>query len=207
MVKALTGYLEEDNNLEKVVEILKNGGIAVLPTDTIYGFHCGAANFAAIGKIKTIKGEKKRTGFIVLASSIKMVETVVSRWPGVSYRTLGQLWPAPLTSLLPASAELSQELTRRGKVAVRVPRMKYLRKVIGLLGKPLLSTSVNRSGGSPMRSMGEIMNSFPDLEAYISRRGNHESKPSSVVDFCVSPPRLVRKGHWEKSWNERIYNG
>ncbi len=204
MEKPLTGYLNYNSITTGLVDILKVGGVAVLPTDTIYGLHCVAGNSGSVRRIRNIKGGGERTGFVLLASYQKMVYSLITKWPLDSRGILERLWPAPLTALLPAREDLPGEITRERKVAVRIPRLKALREIIDKVGEPLVSTSVNMSGYPPMRAMGEIKDAFPGLDAYISVRGRHGRYPSTVVDFTVNPPLIIRMGYWEKCWNRYI---
>ncbi|MDD3642400.1 MAG: Sua5/YciO/YrdC/YwlC family protein, partial [Candidatus Krumholzibacteria bacterium] len=78
--------------IARLAVILRDGGVAVLPTDTIYGFHCDAARPAAVRRIRRLKG-RGAGGFILLAASIDMASELVSRWPGRSRPILDRLWP------------------------------------------------------------------------------------------------------------------
>jgi L-threonylcarbamoyladenylate synthase len=180
--------------IEKIAAILAAGGVAVLPTDTIYGFHCAASCAAAVQRIRKLKGKDGESGFILLAADSAMVDELVAGWPGSSKKLLSSLWPAPLTAVLPARKELSPIFAPHGRVAVRVPAHRELRSLIALLGEPIVSTSVNISGRKPMTRIAEIRRAFPGLDAYISRKGGPALLSSTVVDFTVHPPRLVRAG-------------
>lgn len=195
MEKPITGYLDR-RNIITVTAVLRSGGISVLPTDTLYGFHCKASALDAIRTILNIKGERKKSGLILLAHDIRLVDELVSRWPGDSRPTLSRLWPASLTAILPSSATVHTVLSRRGRIAVRIPDHKELRTLISMVGEPLVSTSVNISGRNPMTRMREIKKAFPGLHAYVSRRGRASGLPSTVVDFSVTPPRLIRAGRY-----------
>ncbi len=182
--------------VEKVAATLAAGGVAVLPTDTIYGFHCAASNIAGVERIQKLKIKIGKGGFILLASDIYMADELVSGWPGSSRKLLSSIWPAPITAVLPARRKLSPILAPRGKVAVRVPARTELRSLIAALGEPLVSTSINISGRTPMTRIGEIKRAFPGLDAYLSQKGRQAGQPSTVIDFTVHPPRLARPGKY-----------
>ena len=193
MEKPLTGYLTL-SLITRIAAVISEGGVAVLPTDTIYGFHCAASRLDGIARIREIKDCGGRSGFIILASGIDMVDSLVERWPGKSRKFLARIWPAPLTAILPASGENPEVLAPRGTLAVRVPELAELRALIRRVGEPLVSTSVNISGKEPLSRIGEIKRAFPGLDAYASRRGMSRKSPSTVVDFTTDPPRVVRSG-------------
>jgi tRNA threonylcarbamoyl adenosine modification protein (Sua5/YciO/YrdC/YwlC family) len=193
MEKPLRGYLTA-GKIERIAGILLGEGIAVLPTDTVYGFHCIIKSRESIEHIRAIKGKGKISGFIMLVSSISMANRYVSHWPYCSKELLSGLWPAPVTAILPAGKRVPACLKPGGTVAVRMPRHKKLTFLINRIGYPVVSTSVNHTGREPMRRIAEIKRIFPGLDAYISRKGRCPAFPSAVVDFTQKRPSLVRKG-------------
>jgi tRNA threonylcarbamoyl adenosine modification protein (Sua5/YciO/YrdC/YwlC family) len=193
MEKGLRGYFERVG-IHRICDLLSGGGIAVLPTDTIYGFHCLATDQAAVEKIRFLKGNRKDSGFVLLFSDIGMMTGWVSSWKEDSREILGSIWPAPLTAILTAAKSVNSGLKHRDAVAVRIPAKKELRDIIGKIGIPLISTSVNRSGNSPLTRISEIVSTFPGLGVYISRKGRSHDLPSTLVDFRISPPQVLRHG-------------
>jgi tRNA threonylcarbamoyl adenosine modification protein (Sua5/YciO/YrdC/YwlC family) len=193
METPVTGYFSPPT-IRRCARVLSSGGVAVLPTDTVYGFHCLASRSDAISAIYARKGRARRSGLILLAADLSMADAVVDRWPGKARTILMQAWPAPLTAVLPAAASVARPLRTAGTVAVRVPAHDELRMLIRTLGEPLASTSVNLSGEPPMTRIGDIRASFPGLGAYISNRGRASTAASEVVDFTGSAPRIVRRG-------------
>ncbi len=192
MEKPLEGRLE-GRSIGLVAGLLRSGGVAVLPTDTIYGFHCVYSEAAAIDRIRSLKGRSSE-GFILLAATLEMADALVGDWPRGSRSVLGSLWPAPVTAILPASGDIPTALRPAGKVAVRIPSMSSLLDLIGRVGEPIVSTSANLSGMPPLEKIGEIKSAFPGLDAYISRRGAGSRSPSTIIDLTGSRPRMVRKG-------------
>jgi L-threonylcarbamoyladenylate synthase len=193
MEAALTGRLE-GKNIGKVAAVLRSGGVAVLPTDTIYGFHCVGRLEESIERVRAIKGRSKSTGYIMLASSVEMADSLAAGWPRGSRDIMSALWPAPVTVILPASPDVPAALRPAGGVAVRVPDMQAMLDLIGAVGEPLVSTSVNISGNPPVNNMREIRRLFPGLEAYISRRGPGCRLPSTLVDLTGGVVSILRRG-------------
>jgi len=193
MPPAVTGYLDRFS-LRNVAGILTGGGVAVLPTDTIYGLHCAASNLDAVEMIRRLKGRGAGGGFILLASDMSMVDSVVARWPDASRERCAEIWPAPLTAILPARRAYPSVLSPKGRVAVRVPASEHLRALIAIVGEPIVSTSANISGRNPMTRIADIRRAFPGLDAYVSKRGRPPGSPSTIVDFTRPAPRLVRAG-------------
>jgi L-threonylcarbamoyladenylate synthase len=193
MEKPLTGKLDSFT-MNPLAALLSEGGVAVLPTDTIYGLHCVATNRIAIERIRNLKGRGREGGFILLACSIEMADSLVSLWPTDSMESLAGIWPAPLTAIVPAAEHIEGIIAPRGKVAVRVPAFGDLRALVKMIGQPLVSTSVNITASVPLTRMSEIVKAFPGLDAYISQRGRPSTQPSTVVDFTVRPPKVLRPG-------------
>ena len=109
MEEAVKGYLE-GWNIDAVAAKLRSGGVAVLPTDTIYGLHCVYSSRSSLDKIRRLKGRSESTGFILLVSSLEMADRIVRKWPAGSRDILGSLWPAPVTVILPASKKIPAAL-------------------------------------------------------------------------------------------------
>jgi tRNA threonylcarbamoyl adenosine modification protein (Sua5/YciO/YrdC/YwlC family) len=201
METPVTGNLERAM-IQCVADILLSGGIIVLPTDTIYGFHCLASRPDSIGGILALKGREK-PGLIALASDLEMADCMVREWPGASRTLLAKIWPAPLTAVLPASSAVSPDLSPRGTIAIRIPALDELRSVVRAVGEPIVSTSVNVSGREPMTRIGGIMAEFPGLGAYIAQRGRPRTIPSTIVDFTTGRPRVIRMGRYRWRDDER----
>src|SRR5688572_12498672 len=136
-----------------VARVLTAGGVALLPTDTIYGFHALATDNVAIEKIAAIKGRDEKP-FIVLSDSIEQAETIGARFSPNARTVLQKYWPGPLTAIL--LLEKTIAASRGAKtIAVRVPALEWLRELVRRTG-PLASTSANRSGEPPMQSPNQL---------------------------------------------------
>lgn len=193
MEKPLEGYLE-GRKIGALAARLRTGCVAVLPTDTIYGFHCVYSNRSSIDRIRSLKGRPKAAGLILLASSLDMADRLVGKWPAGVREILGSLWPAPLTVILPASKSIPAQLRPNGAVAIRIPAMESLTALIAKTGEPLVSTSVNLSGKPPLNRIAEIRKYFPGLDAYVSRRGPGGRSASTLVDLTGKKARIIRPG-------------
>ncbi|MCD6380015.1 threonylcarbamoyl-AMP synthase [bacterium] len=193
MEKGLRGYFDRVG-INRICDLLSAGGIAVFPTDTIYGFHCLATDQAAVEKIRFLKGNRKKIGFVLLFSDIEMVAGWVLSWEKDSREILNSIWPAPLTAILMAAKSVDFGLKHRGAIAIRIPAKRELRDIIDNIGGPIISTSVNRSGNFPLTRISEIISTFPGLSVYISRKGRNHDLPSTLVDFRISPPQVLRHG-------------
>jgi tRNA threonylcarbamoyl adenosine modification protein (Sua5/YciO/YrdC/YwlC family) len=178
--------------LDELATILGAGGLALLPTDTIYGLHTRAADDAAIGRLAEAKGRDEKKPFVVIGESIDQFLALGAVVPASLRATLDSLWPAPLTAVLPLTAPIAAS---RGaaSLAVRVPAVPWLRTLAGRTGA-LASTSANRSGEPPVTSPDNLASDVVETLDAIVDAGVCSGEPSTIVDFTGSSPRIVREG-------------
>ena len=166
--------------LDEIADVLRAGGVALLPTDTIYGLHALAIDEQAVARIRSMKERGDEKPFVVIASSAEQLEDLGATIPDA----LRQIWPAPLTAILAAGERT---------IAARVPDLAWLRALLDRTG-PLVSTSANRSGEAPITTPEVLAPDLLDgLDALLDA-GLREGQPSTIVDFTGGEPRLVREG-------------
>ncbi len=133
-------------NIEQTIEILKNGGTILYPTDTIWGIGCDATNEAACQKILDLKNRPTDKSFIVLMDSIAMLEKYVPEFNEICYELL-EIAENPLTLIYPSAKGLAPSvLAKDGSVGIRITKDPTCLKLIRSLKKPIVSTSANLSG-------------------------------------------------------------
>jgi tRNA threonylcarbamoyl adenosine modification protein (Sua5/YciO/YrdC/YwlC family) len=169
-----------DDVLDELAGILQAGGVALLPTDTIYGLHALATDQRAIARIRAMKGRGDDKPFVVIASSVEQLRALGAVIP----EQLSGIWPAPLTAIL-ASGDTT--------MAARIPDLGWLRALLDRTG-PLVSTSANRSGEPPVTSPESLATDLQSTLDALLDQGTREGKPSTIVDFTGAEPRLIREG-------------
>lgn len=180
--------------------ILTSGGVLLLGTDTLPGFHARADRPEALARIRTLKGRGKAKPLVVLAASAVAAEDVAGPLDGRQRAYAARCWPGPFSLVLPARPLVPAEVTAGGAtVAVRVPGDPALRALLAAAGWPLASTSVNRAGQEPATTLAEAVDRFGDLVDGVwspdSRSLPDEAAvASAVVDLIAWPPRLLRPG-------------
>jgi L-threonylcarbamoyladenylate synthase len=189
---SIAGVIDDPRTLDLARETLARGGVVVLPTDTLYGFSAKLSAEEAVHRISAIKHAPNDRRYIVLASSIEMVERCVQSWGCVTRESLAKRWPAPLSVILPSGPSLPAWIGPT--VAVRVPALEPLRELIAALDEPIVSTSVNRSGQEPLHDAHEIRREFSSEVDLIVTGEVPGAVSSTLVDLCGASPRVVREG-------------
>lgn len=137
--------------MQNLIDTLKSGGTILYPTDTIWGIGCDATNPEAINKIFEIKKREKSKSMIILVESEKRLQDLVEV-PELAWEIM-DLSEKPVTLIYDNPQGLPKEiLAEDGSIGIRLVKDNYLKKLIGKLNKPLVSTSANFSGDpSPMK--------------------------------------------------------
>ena len=169
-------------DLLKIVSLtLLNNGVAILPSDTLYGFSCIQGRGEK--KIEEIKGRGAGKHFLKLA----LKEQLDQLTPELPDKKLLSYWPGPLTLILKGIKNPTE--------GIRVPDNQFIQNILTEVGQPIISTSVNYSGQSPMTSIEEIIEEFEDKVDLIVDAGVLPlSLPSTIIDLSTGIPRLVRQG-------------
>ena len=182
--------------LKRAAELLRQGEVVALPTETVYGLAANALNPEAVAKIYELKGRPAFNPIIVHVCEIDMARQCVRDWPLMAQKLADSFWPGPLTVVLPRSDEIPDIVTAGGKtVGVRRPRHALVSEVIRLCGFPLAAPSANRSGELSPTTAEHVRKSFGDAIPLIVDGGPSQvGIESTVLDLSVHPPRVLRPG-------------
>lgn len=179
--------------INRVCEVLEDGGLIVYPTDTFYGIGCNLFNKRGIQLIYRLKNRPLKKPFSFLCDSLKEV----SRYALVSnyaYKTMKRLLPGPYTFILEGTRLVPKiMLTRRKTVGIRVPDNKICLDIIRTFGRPIISTS---AVFDDPQSIKEAYGSFLDV---IIDGGVLYQSPSSVVSLIDDIPEVIREGKGDVS--------
>ena len=139
-------YNKGMNDFLKATEVIKQGGVILYPTDTIWGLGCDPSNDEAVKKVMAIKQRDESKSFILLVDSIAMLERFVPEFPEICYDLL-ETAIEPLTIIYPTSRGISKLVSASdGSIGIRVTQDLFCKKLIQTLRHPILSTSANISG-------------------------------------------------------------
>lgn len=186
-------------SFEDAARLLEAGGVLLIATDTLPGFHCRADRPAAIERIAELKGRPAGKPLLVLAGSLEQVQAVAEAPEPGRRRLLERCWPGPFSVILLARRDVPDGVTAgRGTVAVRIPAVRRLRELVLAAGCPLVSTSVNRAAGEPALDLDAAVARFGDVvDGWFHPAGAGsagDSAPSALVDATVDPPVQLRDG-------------
>jgi tRNA threonylcarbamoyl adenosine modification protein (Sua5/YciO/YrdC/YwlC family) len=188
--------ISDPNAVHEVLETIRAGGVVVLPTDTLHGLSAVVSQSNGLRRIAAIKGSPARKQYILLASSIDMVDRYVRSYGCVDRETLDRVWPGPLTAVLPAGPACPDWYG--DTVAFRVPDLPPLLDLLEQLGEPVVSTSANRSGEPPLSDPVEIDRRFGRMvDAIIAGPETPYNVCSTIVDFTGDRPKVIRQGDYE----------
>ena len=191
-------YNENPNprEIEKVVTVLREGGIVIYPTDTLYGIGCDALNVRAVEKICEMKGiNPQKSNLSIICNDM----SIISEYAKVStpvFKLMKRNLPGPFTFILPTTSSLPKIYKKKKTVGIRVPDNNIIRDIVAQLGNPVLSTSVvDELEESEYSTNPELIHekwaNFADL---VIDGGTGGIEPSTVVDCSDSEPEIIRQG-------------
>lgn len=180
--------------INKAVEVLKNGGVIIYPTDTVYGIGCDIFNKEALERIFSIKHDTNTKLFSFVCSDLKNI-SLYAKVSDYAYRTMKHLLPGPYTFILPAAKNVPKTLwTKRRTVGIRVPNHPIALQLVKEIGNPIISTSVTSRLGDILHDPYEIKAIFNSQVDLMLASGILSGQPSSIVDLSEEEPEVIRVG-------------
>ncbi|MDD4700320.1 MAG: L-threonylcarbamoyladenylate synthase [Oscillospiraceae bacterium] len=192
----VTTIEESKGEISRAAEIIRNGGLVAMPTETVYGLAANALNEKAVSDIFAAKGRPQDNPLIVHISNIEMLNNLVSDIPSVAQKCISKFWPGPFTAILPKSDIIpSSVCAGLDTIAIRMPSNPIARALIEKSGVPLAAPSANLSGSpSPTTAEHVLLDLDGKIDAVIMAGKSDVGVESTVVTFAVNPPRLLRPG-------------
>ena len=203
-----TGMEEMEKIISDAVEVLRNGGTILYPTDTVWGLGCDATNPDAVSEIYRIKRRSDSKALVLLASDMDMVARYVREIPEIAIQ-LVEVNDRPMTIIYPgaiaaeAGAPADRHMLARntvaedGSVGIRIPHMEFCVKLVRRLGRPLVSTSANISGEPAPGNFSEIADAVRKSVDYIvdsSLESGATGQSSSIIKVGLdSTISIIRK--------------
>jgi L-threonylcarbamoyladenylate synthase len=169
-----------DEDIKECLTVLRNGGVILYPTDTIWGLGCDVANPAAVEKIFSIKSREPGKSLLILVDGESMLERYVTEVPEIAWEITG-VSDEPLTIIYPGGKNLAPGVcSEDGYIGIRICRDAFCNELIKRFRKPIVSTSANLSGRPSPANYGEIDRSVIEAADYVVKyRQDDRSKNSS----------------------------
>jgi tRNA threonylcarbamoyl adenosine modification protein (Sua5/YciO/YrdC/YwlC family) len=185
--------------IRKAVDVLRDGGVIIYPTDTVYGLGCDLSNKRGIERIYELKRRSKKQPLSFVCADLKDI----SRYALVSdyaYKTMRRLLPGPYTFILEASRLVPRIiLPKRQTTGIRVPDHPICLALVQELGRPIISTSVKSDEGELLNDPYMISEKFSNRVDLIIDGGIIPAKPSSVIRLVDDEIEILRIGKGDVS--------
>lgn len=177
-------------------DILIDGGVVVIPTETVYGLACNAMDESAVRRVFEIKGRPAENPLIVHLADAEQLDDVAVEIPELARKLAARYWPGPLTMVLKRTDEVPSVTTGGlDTVAVRVPAHRVAREVIEAAGCPIAAPSANVFMAlSPTQAEDVDPEVLIDVDLVIDGGRCEYGLESTVVDLTEDPPRILRPG-------------
>lgn len=196
--KAEIGHICNEDMRAAAVDILLNGGLVALPTDTVYGLAALPWDTDAVLRLYEAKRRPAEKAIPLLLSNAEQIETVATLFPriGDCVQTLiTRFWPGGLTLILPKSAKVPEAVSVGPTVALRIPNHDLTRAIIDGSGGALAVTSANLSGQLSPITAQEVEEQLGERIDFILDGGPSKGGvPSTILDCTDLPPTLLRRG-------------
>lgn len=191
-------YNENPNprEIEKAVSALRDGGIVVYPTDTLYGMGCDALNVRAVEKICDLKGiNPQKSNLSIICNDLSAISEY-ARVDTPTFKLMKRNLPGPFTFILPTTSSLPKIYKNKKTVGIRIPDNPVIREIARMLGNPVLSTSVKDEGEEIEYTTDPdlIHEKWSDIVDIVIDGGFGGIEPSTVVDCTSDEPVIVRQG-------------
>ena len=192
--------------LKETAKIIKNGGIVIFPTETVYGIGTNGFNEDGIRRIYELKKRDFSKPISLLVSNMEMVKMVAKDVSDLEYALMEKFWPGPFTIILKKKKDVPDILTANGDtVGVRMPSGEIAKKLIEYAGVPIATPSANISGKPSGTNVNDIIKDFDGKVDCIIDSG--ESKlgiASTIVKVVDNIPHILREGSITKKEIEDV---
>ena len=199
MAQFIKLYNENPNEKEiaKIVEVLRNGGLIIYPTDTVYGLGCDITNTKALEKIARIKGVKlEKANFSFVCSDLKNLSDYVKQIDSSTFKLLKRALPGAFTFIMQGNNNLPKDFKKKKTVGIRVPDNLIARTIVERLGNPIVSTSIYDEDDVIEYTTDPelIFEKWQNLVDIVIDGGYGDNTASTVIDLSGDEPVVIREG-------------
>lgn len=175
-------------------EVLKQGGIVIFPTDTVFGIGCIISDTKAIKRLYKIKERSEKTPTLLLVKNLEQAkEYAIFNY--LSRELARKFWPGPLTIVMKARSNVPKQiLGKEQTVGLRIPKHAIIRRLLKLVGEPMLAPSANFHGTKTPGSISEIDKRLANLVDFVLEFEGGSSLPSTIIEATEDYHRIIRSG-------------
>jgi len=199
MAELIKLYEENPNpkQVEKVVNVLRQGGLVIYPTDTVYGLGCDITNSKALQRIARIKGVRlEKANWSFICADLSNLSDYVRQIDSATFKILKRTLPGPYTFILPGNNNLPKDFKKKKTVGIRVPDNAIARALVIGLGHPIVSTSI-RDDDDILEYTTDpelIFEKWQNLVDVVIDGGYGDNVASTVIDLSGDAPEVIREG-------------
>lgn len=184
--------------IEKAVEVLKEGGVIIFPTDTVYAYGCDINNKHAIEKIYWIKRIGRNKPLSFMFSDISGISEYARNISDRAFKIMKKAFPGPYTLVFKATRLVPRiAITNQKTIGVRIPDNNIALDLVRALGRPIMSASVNSVSGEYIVEPKDLEKIYRNEVDLVIDAGPKVSQPSTVVDLTEGEPVVIREGKGE----------
>jgi tRNA threonylcarbamoyl adenosine modification protein (Sua5/YciO/YrdC/YwlC family) len=199
MAEFLKIYEDKPNEaaIAKVVKVLKDGGLVIYPTDTVYGLGCDITNTKALERIAKIKGVKlEKANFSFICHDLSHLSDYVKQIDTATFKLLKRALPGPYTFILPGNNNLPKEFKKKTTVGIRIPDNSIALEIVKMLGNPIVSTSIHDDDEVIEYTTDPelIFEKWQNLVDLVIDGGYGDNVGSTIIDLSEHEPVVVREG-------------
>ncbi len=199
MAQFIKIYPENPNEKEiaKVVKVLRDGGLVIYPTDTVYGLGCDITNTKALERIAKIKGVKlDKANFSFVCSDLSNISDYIKQIDTSTFKILKRALPGPYTFILPGNNSLPKEFKKKTTVGIRVPDNEIALEIVRKLGNPIVSSSIHDEDEVIEYTTDPelIFEKWQNLVDIVIDGGYGDNEASTIIDLSDGEPVVIREG-------------
>jgi len=199
MAEIIRIYEENPNPkaVERVVKVLRNGGLVIYPTDTVYGLGCDITNSRALQRLARIKGVKlHKANWSFICPDLSNLSDYARQIDTPTFKILKRALPGPYTFILQGSNQLPKDFKKKKTVGIRVPDNRIAQALVRGLGNPIVSTSI-RDEDDVLEYTTDpelIYEKWENLVDVVVDGGYGDNVASTVIDMTGPEPEVIREG-------------
>lgn len=187
------------NTIHQIVKCLKDGGVIIYPTDTVYALGCDITNSKAVERICKLKGiTPQKSNFSFVCNNLSHLSEFTSPIPNHIFRIMKKALPGPYTFILEANNNVPKLLKQNRKtVGIRVPDNAICAEIVRVLGNPLISTSLHDNSDDILEYFSDpevIHQQYQNMVDIVIDGGYGSINPSTVIDCSNHEPIVIREG-------------